>query len=141
MIRKLTAALALAAALALTNPAHSHAAPAAPDISETDLARAAAACTSGWVCFWSGHNFSGSKCQWDVADRDWLGGAARCSWSKGTAVKSVFNAGVSGGLTGVAYYTGVDYTNRIGCTPQGLGGNLAGTYTVRSHRWINTSCG
>ncbi|MEW2614359.1 peptidase inhibitor family I36 protein [Streptomyces sp. NPDC047880] len=92
------------------------------------------------VCFWTGANFTGSKCSWDVADPDWQSGAVRCSWAATTNVKSVWNAGTSSS-SGVAYYRGADYSDRVGCTRQQHGGNLAGTYKVRSHRWISGSCG
>ncbi|WP_234325728.1 peptidase inhibitor family I36 protein [Streptomyces sp. NRRL S-146] len=97
-------------------------------------------CASGHICFWTGANFTGSKCAWDVADPDWQSGAVRCSWAATTNVKSVWNAGTSSS-TGVAYYRGANYSDRVGCTRQQHGGNLAGTYKVRSHRWISGSCG
>jgi hypothetical protein len=124
-------AVSAAAAATLAVPTSASAAPAAP---------AAVDCATGHICFWTGANFTGSKCAWDVADPDWQGGAVRCSWSATTNVKSVWNAG-TGSYSGVAYYTGANYTSRIGCTRQQHGGNLAGTYKVRSHQWITGSCG
>ncbi|MEU4462457.1 peptidase inhibitor family I36 protein [Streptomyces sp. NPDC024017] len=120
-----------AAVTALAVPSSASAAPAAP---------AAVDCASGHICFWTGANFTGSKCAWDVADPDWQSGAVRCSWAATTNVKSVWNAGTSSS-TGVAYYRGANYSDRVGCTRQQHGGNLAGTYKVRSHRWISGSCG
>ncbi|MEV7541573.1 peptidase inhibitor family I36 protein [Streptomyces sp. NPDC089915] len=133
-----TAALALTAALV---PATAEAAPAAvPVPSREALARAAIDCGSGNVCFWTEFNFTGQRCAWSEADPDWLSGSIRCSWAGTTNVKSAFNAGVSS-ATGVAYYLGTDYTDRIGCERRQHGANLAGTYKVRSHRWISGSCG
>ncbi|MGW0827267.1 peptidase inhibitor family I36 protein [Streptomyces sp. NPDC002845] len=130
----------LAAATALTAPTGAQASEAVPAVSKADLAHAAVNCPSRYVCFWTGPNFTGSKCQWDVADPDWRGGSIRCSWSATRNVKSVFNAGTSS-ATGVACYSGANYVNRKGCTRQQHGGNLAGTYKLRSHRWISGSCG
>jgi hypothetical protein len=141
-VRTHTVAIAAAAATAavLAAPGSAQASQSAPVVSKADLARAAVSCPSGYVCFWTGSNFTGSKCQWDVADPDWQGGSIRCSWSATSNVKSVFNAGTSS-ATGVAYYGGANYVDRKGCTRQQHGGNLAGTYKVRSHRWISSSCG
>lgn len=102
---------------------------------------AAWACDAGDVCFWTGFNGTGSRCNWGRADADWTSGAIVCSWATTSVVKSVWNRGVSDQLTGVAYYVRKNYVSRIGCTRQGARGNLAGTYTVLSHIWINTSCG
>ncbi|MFF0203387.1 peptidase inhibitor family I36 protein [Streptomyces sp. NPDC005017] len=130
LLAVLTVSAAAATALALPTSSAS-AAPVKP---------AAVDCPSGHVCFWTGANFTGSKCQWNEADPDWQGGNVRCSWAATTNVKSVWNAGTSS-ATGVAYYLGANYSNRIGCTRQQHGGNLAGTYKVRSHKWISSSCG
>ena len=125
-------AMSVAAVTSLALPAS--AAQAAP------ASAAAVDCASGHICFWTGANFTGSKCSWDVADPDWQGGAVRCSWAATTNVKSVWNAG-TGDFSGVAYYRGANYSDRVGCTRQQHGGNLAGTYKVRSHQWITGSCG
>ncbi|MEU9144980.1 peptidase inhibitor family I36 protein [Streptomyces sp. NPDC048349] len=134
------AVFAMTAALV---PGTAHAAPpaaAAPVPSNAALAQAAIDCGTGNVCFWTEYNFTGQRCAWSVADPDWQGGSIRCSWAATTNVKSVFNAGTSS-ATGVAYYLSTDYNNRIGCERQQHGANLAGTYKVRSHRWISGSCG
>ncbi|MCC3655337.1 MULTISPECIES: peptidase inhibitor family I36 protein [Streptomyces] len=124
--------LSAAAATAFVLPASSAtAAPAAP---------AAVDCATGDVCFWTGYDFTGKKCAWDIADPDWQNGAVKCSWAATTNVKSVWNAG-TGSYSGVAYYKGANYTDRVGCTRNQHGGNLAGTYKVRSHKWITGSCG
>jgi hypothetical protein len=41
----------------------------------------------------------------------------------------------------VAFYASTNNNDRIGCTRQQQGGNLAGTYKVRSHQWITGNCG
>jgi hypothetical protein len=100
-------------------------------------------CDSGYICFWTGPDGTGSRCAWDIADPDWADGGIRCSWALTTNVKSVFNKGTSGdGSTGVAYWTTKEFAgNRIGCTRNGQNGNLAGTYKIRSHKWISGPCG
>jgi hypothetical protein len=95
-------------------------------------------CHSGFVCFWTGLNFTGMRCQYQNADSN---DTTSCSWADTTNVKSIYNHGTSPDFTGVAYYKGVGYTTRAGCTRQGMHGNLAGTYKVRSHQWITGSCG
>ncbi|MFL6140883.1 MAG: peptidase inhibitor family I36 protein [Labedaea sp.] len=99
-------------------------------------------CSELHICFWTGRNGTGSRCTWDIADPDWTSGGIVCSWAKTKNVASVMNLGTSSdGSTGVAYYTSTDYNNRIGCTRNQHGGNLAGTYQLRSHKWISGSCG
>ena len=81
---------------------------------------------------------------WDVADPDWLSGSIQCSWADTDNVRSVYNnSGPEGGheWTGVVYYLGANYDDRIGCTRNFQGGNLAGTYKVRSHEWTMGRCG
>ncbi|MGW1563304.1 peptidase inhibitor family I36 protein [Streptomyces sp. NPDC002144] len=127
-----TGILAASAAVAAVVPGTATAASAAaPKVS----------CPSGYVCFYTGFNYTGSKCQWDVQDPDWTSGTYACSWATTSNVKSVWNAGTDSSLTGVAYYLNKNYSNRVGCTRQGHGGNLQGTYKVLSHKWIDSSCG
>ncbi|MFE9093398.1 peptidase inhibitor family I36 protein [Streptomyces sp. NPDC007264] len=123
-----TSAAALAAVLAL--PGTSHAA-----------ATAWGSCAEGTVCFYTGSDGTGSKCAWTEADPDWTQGLIKCSWSQTTNVKSVWNRGTDSSLTGVAYYQWANYNTRKGCTPQGTRGNLAGTYMLKSHRWVDGACG
>lgn len=100
-------------------------------------------CPAGDVCFYSQTNYKGSVCKWDVADSDTTSGSIRCSWmANGTAAKSVYNNGTSSdGSTGVAYYSKKNYQDRIGCTKNKSGGNLAGNYYPASLKWISTKCG
>ncbi|MFL6122180.1 peptidase inhibitor family I36 protein [Actinophytocola sp.] len=107
---------------------------------ETGAELAAWSCSSGNVCFYTGPDGTGSRCMWSVADPDWATGSIVCSWARTTNVKSVWNRGTSS-ASGVAFYSGTNYSGRIGCTRQGQSGNLAGTYKVRSHQWISGSCG
>ncbi len=107
---------------------------------QTGAVLAAWSCNSGNVCFYTGPDGTGSRCMWSVADPDWATGSIVCSWALTTNVKSVWNRGTSS-ASGVAFYRSTDYNGRIGCTRQGQSGNLAGTYKVRSHKWISGSCG
>ncbi|MEU9064730.1 hypothetical protein AB0D13_39330 [Streptomyces sp. NPDC048430] len=52
----------------------------------------------------------------------------------------MWNAGTSG-ESGVAHYSGTTYTNRVGRTPQGRGGNYTQGRAPRSHQWITGACG
>ncbi len=67
---------------------------------------------------------------WDVADDDRTSGIYRCSWAGSTNVKSVHYAGTSS-ATGVACYKDSGHNTRVGCTRQGIKGDLAGTYQLR----------
>ncbi|MFE7269077.1 peptidase inhibitor family I36 protein [Streptomyces sp. NPDC057623] len=107
----------------------------------TASAAAPSGCSEKHVCFYTGKDYSGKVCMWSAADPDWQEGAIKCSWAKDSVVKSIYNNGTSSNWSGVAYYLEDDYEDRVGCTKQGKGGNLAGTYKVRSHQWIKGSCG
>lgn len=113
--------------------------PAAWD-DQTNAQLAAWDCNPGNVCFWTGFGGTGSRCMWSNADSDWTSAPDVCSWATSSNVKSVYNAGTSS-ATGVAYYRNTGYNDRIGCTKQGKKGDLAGTYQLRSHKWISGSCG
>ncbi len=119
-----------AAAATLVLPGSASAAAAAPP-----------PCPDKYVCFYTGKDYTGEMCMWSQSDPDWQKGHIKCSWSDDTKVKSIKNKGTSDNWSGVAYYHEKDYGNRKGCTKQGKGGNLAGTYTLRSHKWIKGSCG
>lgn len=131
-MRKIRTILAASAAVAIVL---SLAVPASADVA------AAYSCPSGHICFYTGDNGTGSRCSWDVDDPDWRNGAIQCSWAADYNVRSVFNNSTSPNFTGVVYYLGANYEDRVGCTRQGQSGNLAGTYKVRSHHWTNGSCG
>src|SRR6266516_4905918 len=88
-------------------------------------------CRAGYACFYTGANGTGSMCAWPVADPDWTSGTYVCSWATTHNVFSVYNHGTTPNFTGVVYYLQTNYRSRIGCTPQGRQGNLAGTYQLR----------
>ena len=102
---------------------------------------AAWSCPAGAICFWDDFGGVGQRCYWYQADDDWLAGNLVCPWSDEKPVKSVFNNGRSPAYTGVAFYSSAGFVDRKGCTRQGQKGNLRGDYKVRSHRWIQSSCG
>ncbi|WP_019549349.1 peptidase inhibitor family I36 protein [Streptomyces sulphureus] len=107
-------------------------------------AAAPSGCATGNVCFYTGSNYSGSMCDWDVADPDTTSGSISCSWMReGTEPKSVYNNGTSAdGSTGVAYYWKTNYKGgRIGCTKNGSGGNISGDYVPMSLKWVSNKCG
>lgn len=83
-------------------------------------------CPSGWICFFSGPNGTGSMCRWNDNDAQARGD---CSWmAGGTPTDSVYNR------TNYRfhYYREYNYVNRIGSTVANDSGNLAGTYTIGS---------
>ncbi|MBQ0984174.1 peptidase inhibitor family I36 protein [Streptomyces sp. F63] len=133
-MRKIRTTLAVAAATAA-------AVVALPGTTATAAPTPWESCVSGNVCFFTGRDGTGLMCAWSVADPDWTQGTSKCSWSQTDEVKSVWNRGTSSSFTGVAYYQWKDYNTRKGCTPQGKRGNLAGTYKLKSHQWIKSSCG
>ncbi|WP_432039817.1 peptidase inhibitor family I36 protein [Streptomyces cucumeris] len=104
------------AAIGLAPPAAAAPAPAAPN------------CPTGYFCIFSGADYSGERCVWATDSRpDTVG----CGFIRaGRNVLSVANS------TGhrKQYYKGVSYQDRIGSTAAGTGGNLAGTYQIRSFR-------
>ncbi|WP_446047723.1 peptidase inhibitor family I36 protein [Streptomyces olivaceus] len=93
-------------------------------------------CPSGDICFYTGDDGTGDRCNWNGNDNDWRNGAIKCSWAADKKVRSVYNNGTSG--KAVVYYNGADYQTRKGCTTKGKKGNLAGTYTLRSHKWVSS---
>ncbi|MFJ4821908.1 peptidase inhibitor family I36 protein [Streptomyces bacillaris] len=139
----LTATALLGAALAVTPAAHAQEAPPAEARTAVSLApgeaigftapageigtQAYSDCTSGYICFFSGSNGTGSKCQWSSA----LNPRAReeCSWmNNGKNAKSVYNRT----SYRYHYYKAFNYKDRIGSTLSGGQGNLAGTYNIGS---------
>lgn len=94
-LQKIKAALGMAAACAavVALPGQAGAASAVAQPTAAQSAAAAASCASGHVCFWSGANYTGSKCTWLDADPDWYAGSLQCSWAKnGTLARSVWNS-------------------------------------------------
>lgn len=86
-------------------------------------------CAPGHFCIYSDWNGGGTRCQWSAARK--ANTADDCSFiQRGQNVRSVWNA------TGhrVQYYTGTNYQSRVGSTPAGAGGNLQGSYQIRSFK-------
>jgi hypothetical protein len=104
------AAVAIAAALGVT-----------PAASAADYN-----CTAGYFCMYSGWNGSGARCQY----RDTTSNTAdACSFIReGKNVLSVWN----GNAHTTTYYKQTNFNDRVGSTKPGHGGNLMGTYQIRS---------
>ncbi|EYT82045.1 peptidase inhibitor [Streptomyces sp. Tu 6176] len=119
------ASLAFAAALG-TAPAATAAVSAAP---AAVVSAATYHCDPGHFCIYSGWDGGGSRCQWTaekVANT-----ADACSFIRsGKKVLSLWNG------TGhrVQYYTQTNYHARVGSTAAGHGGNLQGSYQIRSFK-------
>ncbi|GAA2229647.1 peptidase inhibitor family I36 protein [Streptomyces nogalater] len=116
------ASLAVAATLG-TAPAASASTPAPAGTS----AAAAFRCDPGRFCIYSGWDGGGTRCQW--ASERVANTADLCSFIRnGRNVLSVWNG------TGhrVQYYTQTNFNARVGSTAAGHGGNLMGTYQIRS---------
>ncbi|MFF8314669.1 peptidase inhibitor family I36 protein [Streptomyces lydicus] len=115
------AAAALVTALGVTPTAS--AAPEAP-------ARAAAyRCSPGYFCIYSDWNGGGTRCQWSQSSK--ANTADDCSFiQRGQNVRSVWN----NTRHRVQYYTQTNYHTRVGSTPSGAGGNLQGSYQIRSFK-------
>ncbi|AYG79031.1 hypothetical protein DWB77_01140 [Streptomyces hundungensis] len=115
------ASVALVAALGVVPTAT--AAPATP-------ARAAAYnCSDGFFCIYSDWNGGGTRCQW--SQERLANTADNCSFiQRGQNVRSVWNKTNHR----VQYYTATNYNHRVGSTPSGQGGNLQGSYQIRSFK-------
>ncbi|AYN43122.1 peptidase inhibitor [Streptomyces dangxiongensis] len=117
------ASVAFAAALG-TAPAVS-----APAATQSGAVAAAFHCDPGHFCIYSGWDGGGTRCQWTsekVANT-----ADACSFIRnGKKVLSVWNG------TGhrIQYYTQTNYHARVGSTTAGHGGNLQGSYQIRSFK-------
>ncbi|MYX08086.1 peptidase inhibitor [Streptomyces sp. SID8375] len=86
-------------------------------------------CSSGYFCIYSDWNGGGTRCQWSQASK--ANTADDCSFiQRGQNVRSVWNN------TGhrVQYYTQTNYHARVGSTPAHAGGNLQGSYQIRSFK-------
>ncbi|MEU8587389.1 peptidase inhibitor family I36 protein [Streptomyces sp. NPDC048664] len=103
--------------------------PAASAAPATPTNAAAYSCSPGHFCLYSGWNGGGTRCQW--LQSHLANTADNCSFiQRGQNVRSVWNG------TGhrVQYYTQTNYHARVGSTPAGAGGNLQGTYQIRSFK-------
>ncbi|WP_406381585.1 peptidase inhibitor family I36 protein [Streptomyces sp. NBC_01618] len=136
-MNRITALAVTSIALALglgTGPAAAGAAENAGNAVDTgtaavESARASYSCSPGYFCIYSDWNGGGTRCQW--SDKKRANTADDCSFiQRGQNVRSVWNA------TGhrVQYYTQTNYNARVGSTPAGSGGNLQGSYQIRSFK-------
>ncbi|ARZ72118.1 peptidase inhibitor family I36 protein [Streptomyces sp. HU2014] len=115
------AAVALAATLGVVPTAT--AAPAAP------ARQAAFTCAPGHFCIYSDWNGGGTRCQWSQESK--ANTADDCSFiQRGQNVRSVWN----GTRHRVQYYTQTNHNKRVGSTPAISGGNLQGSYQIRSFK-------
>ncbi|MFF4289521.1 peptidase inhibitor family I36 protein [Streptomyces sp. NPDC001633] len=115
------AATALVAALGST--------PTASAAPQQPAHRAAYNCTPGYFCIYSDWNGGGTRCQWSQSSK--ANTADDCSFiQRGINVRSVWN----NTRHRVQYYTQTNYHARVGSTPSGAGGNLQGSYQIRSFR-------
>lgn len=116
------AALALAGT-AFTGSAH------AEDVS----AKAASDCPSGWLCVWSGTEYTGrmQRVQYDNADL-----SPHTVFA--TSTYSIFNNGKS---CDVRLYGGKNYTNLLGTLKRGQKGSSAtgSPLKILSNQWVNCS--
>ncbi|MFF5703839.1 peptidase inhibitor family I36 protein [Streptomyces sp. NPDC012794] len=102
---------------------------AAPVAAATESQPAAYACNSGNFCIYSDWNGGGERCEWPDAQR--ANTADNCGFiQRGINVRSVWN----GKNNRVQYYTQTNYNARVGSTSAGNGGNLMGTYQIRSFK-------
>ncbi|MGA4843623.1 peptidase inhibitor family I36 protein [Streptomyces sp. G45] len=132
------ATMAAAVALALPGTAVAAAtATAASTQEKTPPSAPAWSCSSGYVCFYTGLNGTGQRCQWRDASTDHR---RDCSWAARTKVKSIWNRGTSGSFSGVTYYRSTGYRGPIDCVRQGDRGNLRPFYIVLSHKWTRGAC-
>ncbi|MDH6580262.1 peptidase inhibitor family I36 protein [Kitasatospora sp. MAP5-34] len=86
-------------------------------------------CNPGKFCIYSDWDGGGTRCQW--AQDEVANTADACSFIRnGRPVRSVWNG------TGhrVQYYTQTNYHARVGSTRPGHGGNLMGSYQIRSFK-------
>ncbi|MEV6780413.1 peptidase inhibitor family I36 protein [Streptomyces syringium] len=87
-------------------------------------------CAPGHFCIYSDWNGGGTRCQWSQDST--ANTADDCSFiRRGQNVRSVWNG------TGhrVQYYTKTNHdSGRVGSTPAGAGGNLQGSYQIRSFK-------
>ncbi|MFH8681709.1 peptidase inhibitor family I36 protein [Streptomyces lydicus] len=100
-----------------------------PTASAAPARAAAYRCSPGYFCIYSDWNGGGTRCQWSQSSK--ANTADDCSFiQRGQNVRSVWNN------TGhrVQYYTQTNYHARVGSTPSGAGGNLQGSYQIRSFK-------
>jgi hypothetical protein len=86
-------------------------------------------CPAGYFCMYSGWGGGGARCAYRQNTRNT---ADNCSFIRaGRNVRSVWNGN---GHT-ATYYRQTNFNGRVGSTKPGHGGNLMGTYQIRSIRF------
>ncbi|MCX4669367.1 peptidase inhibitor family I36 protein [Streptomyces sp. NBC_01381] len=92
-------------------------------------AKGASDCPKGWLCVWSGKNFTGrmQKVQYNNKDLSRFAVFAGGSWSG-------YN---NGRKCDVALYAGKNYTKYIGTQPRGEKGNANHKLKILSNKWVN----
>lgn len=127
MLRARSFAITSAALLAALGAASS--ATAAPTAPTAPARPAAYSCSPGYFCIYSDWDGGGTRCQWSQPSK--ANTADDCSFIRnGQNVRSVWNG------TGQRkqYYTQTNYHSRVGSTSAGAGGNLQGSYQIRSFK-------
>ncbi len=114
------AAVTFAVALGAAPTAVAHGVPSAP-------ARAAGYnCAAGYFCMYSGWSGTGTACRYTAKVANT---ADACSFiRRGEDVRSVWN----GTGSTATYYTQTNFHPKVGSTKPGHGGNLMGSYQIRS---------
>jgi hypothetical protein len=119
------ASVALATAFGTAAPA----ATASAAARTTASTAAAYRCDPGHFCIYSNWDGGGHRCQW--TSQKVANTADRCSFIRnGNKVRSVWNG------TGhrIQYYKQTNFNARVGSTAAGHGGNLQGSYQIRSFK-------
>ncbi|MER7411473.1 protein kinase [Streptomyces cacaoi] len=97
-------------------------------------------CKKGYVCFFTEPAGAGKMCSWYGFDEDWQTGTISCPWSGRQAPRSVFNNGVEGKYTAVAYFREDDHHKKVGCISRLSRADLPEDLPkLRSHSWV-THC-
>lgn len=139
------AVLAITTILAGTTGATAETAPAAAPIAVVvphgDVTVLAWECPSGDFCVWENPHGMGRRCNWDVADPDWQGGAIRCSWSATLKVESALDNGNDPRFAAVAVYQQANYMSTFGCFDRGTPYEVTNDgVLLRSHKWVTAHC-
>ena len=89
-------------------------------------AKGASACPKGWLCVWSGKDFTGRMQKVQYNNKN-LSGFAGGAWSG-------YNHGRK---CDVALYAGKNYTKYIGTQKRGTKGNADHKLKILSNKWVN----
>lgn len=136
-IRKVALALAVPALLGgFAGTASAEPASFEGDDAATPADPRAFSCGVGNVCYYTGQDGTGQKCEWTNADDNHAAAPVVCSWAANTIVRSVFNNGRDPDFAGVCSYRNAGYDSRALWLRQGFAVNTNGTYRVMSHKWV-----